>query len=178
MPSVKTRRYQVSLFEFLVWFDLGLNAGFPGHLRNYTIRFSVITQFYLTHRLDPIRCYHSGLEYTWERGQWWVTPHSPKLQHYWSLTTKSFLVISRTHVRGVLLLCRDEVSVFCSPGWLSLLGNVFILFYRHNKLSFIKILSLLTKSFVDVDFQRVQFNLKEKEWGHENCRLNIIKQMI
>ena len=37
------------------------------------------------------------------------TLHSPKLQHYWSLTIKLFCVLSRTFVRGVLLLWRDAV---------------------------------------------------------------------
>ena len=40
------------------------------------------------------------------------TPHSPKLQHYWSLTIRLLRVISRTLIGGVLLLCRDAVSVF------------------------------------------------------------------
>ena len=46
------------------------------------------------------------------------TPHSPKLQHYWSLTIRLFSVISRTIVGGILLLCRDAVGVFYSPSWL------------------------------------------------------------
>ena len=57
--------------------------------------------------------------WTWERWQWRGTPHSPKLQHYWSLIIRLFSAISRTLVRGVLPLCRDAVGVFCSPSWLA-----------------------------------------------------------
>ena len=45
-------------------------------------------------------CYHSGSEWTWERWQWRSIPHSPKLQHYWSLTIRLFNVISRILVVG------------------------------------------------------------------------------
>ena len=50
----------------------------------------------MIHRLDPIRCYHSRPEWIWEQWQWRATPHSPKLQYYWSLTIKWFSVIDRT----------------------------------------------------------------------------------
>ena len=40
-----------------------------------------------------------------------VPPHSPKLQHYKSLTIRLFSIISRTHVGRVLPLCRDAVDV-------------------------------------------------------------------
>ena len=43
-----------------------------------------------------IRCYHSGTEWTWEQWQWRDTPHSPKLQYYWSFTIILFSVISRS----------------------------------------------------------------------------------
>ena len=46
------------------------------------------------------------------------TSHSPKLQHYWSLTIRYFSVISRTMVRGVLPQCKDVVSVFDSSSQL------------------------------------------------------------
>ena len=49
-----------------------------------------VKQFYLTHRMDLIRCYHSRLEWTWKLRQWRGTSHSLKLQHYWSLTIKLF----------------------------------------------------------------------------------------
>ena len=90
---------------------------------------------------DPIRRYHSGPEWTWERWWWRSTPHSPKLQHYCSLTIRLFCVISWTlfgrdlisaevqsvysktpggwatgHLLGGLLpICRGAVGVFCSP---------------------------------------------------------------
>ena len=68
----------------------------------------------MTHRKDPIWYYRSGSEYTWEQWQWRGTLHSLKPQHYWSLTIR-FRVICRTLVAGVLLFCRDAVSVFYSP---------------------------------------------------------------
>ena len=89
-----------------------------------TIQFSInslfahdlnIKQFYLTHRLYVFRCYHSG----WTKGQlkWRCSSHSLKLQHYWSLTIRLF-VIYRTFTGGILSLCRDAVSVFYNPSWL------------------------------------------------------------
>ena len=56
--------------------------------------------FYLTHRQDPIHCYHSGSEWTREQWQWRNTSHFPKLQQYWSLAIRWFNVISRTLVWG------------------------------------------------------------------------------
>ena len=78
-----------------------------------------VKQLYLTHRWDPIRCYHSGPEWIWEWWQWRGTLHSPKLKHYWILTIKLFRVISRTVIRGVSLLCRDAVVISYSPSRLS-----------------------------------------------------------
>ena len=60
----------------------------------------------------PIRCFHSMPECTWERWQRRGNPHSPRLQHYWSLT------ISRPLFGGILPVCRDAVSVFYSPSGL------------------------------------------------------------
>ena len=37
-----------------------------------------VKQFYLTHRWDPFRCYHSGPEWIWEWWQWKGTPHPLK----------------------------------------------------------------------------------------------------
>ena len=74
-----------------------------------TIQFSIshlfahsfnVKQFYLTHWLDPIWCYHSRPEWTWEWWEWRNTPHSPKLQHYLILTIRLFSVISGTLVGG------------------------------------------------------------------------------
>ena len=93
-----------------------------------TIQFSIshylfalslnVKQFYLTHRLNSFRCYHSGLGWTRKQWQWRGILHSPKLQHYRSFTIRLFCVISRTLVGEVLHLCRDAVSVFYSPSWL------------------------------------------------------------
>ena len=70
---------------------------------------------------DPIRCNHSRSKWTWKLWQWRGTLHSPKLQHYRSLTIRLFSVISRTLIgQGVLPLCKDAVSIFYSPsslGW-------------------------------------------------------------
>ena len=77
-----------------------------------------VKQFYLTHRYDPVRCYNFGTEWTWQR---WLSRgilHSPKFQHYWSLTIRLFSVIYRTLVGRILHLCRDAVDVFYSPSWL------------------------------------------------------------
>ena len=64
-------------------------------------------QFNLTHRQDPIRYYYSESERTWERWQWRGSPHSPKFQHYCSLTLRLFRVVSRTLVaRGLTPLQR------------------------------------------------------------------------
>ena len=62
-----------------------------------TIQVICLHTIILTHRFDPISCYHSGSEWTWL--QWRDTLHSPKLQHYWSLTMRLFSVISRILVR-------------------------------------------------------------------------------
>ena len=72
-----------------------------------TIQFSISTQFRCqTVIFDPsfsdlIRRYQFGSEWTCE---WWQrrsTPHSPKLQHWWSFTVRLFRVICRALLRGV-----------------------------------------------------------------------------
>ena len=50
--------------------------------------------------LFTFRCYHSGLEWTWEWWQWRGALHFPKLIHYWNLTIRLFSVISRTLVEA------------------------------------------------------------------------------
>ena len=72
---------------------------------------------------DPERCYHPGAEWTWERWQWKGTPHSPKLQYYWSFTIWLFSVITRTLVEEVLPLCRNAVGVFYSSSQLGCYGG-------------------------------------------------------
>ena len=52
----------------------------------------------MNHRLDPISCYHSGPEWSWEWWHWRGTLHSPKLQHH--LTIRLFSVIFRTLIGG------------------------------------------------------------------------------
>ena len=86
-----------------------------------------VRQFYWIHRKDPFRCYRSRPEWTWE---WWQrrgTSHSPKFQHYSSFAIRLFCVIFKTLAVGVLLLCRVEDCVFCSPsrlGHRTLVGGV------------------------------------------------------
>ena len=78
-----------------------------------------VKQFYLTHRVNPIRCYHSGPEWTREHWQWRSTLYSPKLQHYWSLLIRLFNAIPRTFIGGeVVPLSRDAVGLFVCPSWL------------------------------------------------------------
>ena len=63
-------------------------------------------QFYLTQRLGPFRCYHSGPLRQLVQCQWRVPSDSPKLQD-WSLTIRLFDVISRTLVMaGFIFLQR------------------------------------------------------------------------
>ena len=89
------------------------------HLLTHSL---TVKQLYLIHRLNPIRCYHSGWEWTWEQWQWKGIPRSPKFLHHWNLTIRLFNFISRTLVGmgwgGILSLCRNAVGVFCSPNWL------------------------------------------------------------
>ena len=51
-------------------------------ITNYSIRQSfVYTQFTSqTVLFDPIKCYLSGWEWTWEQWQWKCTPHFPRLE--------------------------------------------------------------------------------------------------
>ena len=79
------------------------------------------------------RCFHSKPEWTWEWWQWRGTPHSLKLQHYWSLTIRIFSVTTRTLNRGVLLPCRDTVGVF----------------YNHSRLGYIEF--AIQKSSINFD---------------------------
>ena len=86
-----------------------------------TVQFTIHLPFYLTHRQGPIRCYHSGSEWTWEQRQWRDALHSPKLQHHWNFTIRLFSVIYQdTHWGWGLTLCRGTVGVIYSP---SRLGN-------------------------------------------------------
>ena len=119
-------------YMFMAIFVMNITCSWPyslwtlhvhGHIRYEHYMFMAIfvylaTQhkyafyFYLTHRYDPIRCYHSGPEWTWERRQWRGTHHSPKLQYYWNLTIKLFSVISRTLVGGGSYPSAEMQSVY------------------------------------------------------------------
>ena len=63
---------------------------------NNSVYHKYTVKFYLTYR-----CYNSGPERTWQWWQWRGTLHSPKLQHYWSLTIILFSIIFRTFAGGV-----------------------------------------------------------------------------
>ena len=58
--------------------------------------------FYLINRQDPIRYYHSGIEWTWDRCLQICTLHCPNFQNYQSITIRLFRVISWILVGGVL----------------------------------------------------------------------------
>ena len=74
------------------------------HFKQFSL--ACVKQFFLTYRLDLIRCSNSGRNWNYEPWHWRVTRHSPMLQYYWSLTIRLFCVISRIPVGlGVLPLC-------------------------------------------------------------------------
>ena len=95
-----------------------------------------VKQFYLTYREDPIRCYHSRPEWTWEQCQWRDTPHSLKLQHY---SPSDCLMSYQGHsLRGHFTLCRDAVGVFYphQPTWLYIcyiLIHCSLIFFRFQR---------------------------------------------
>ena len=80
-------------------------------LNKQTVLFQTI-QFCITHllslSLNVKQCFFCFLdrslsgdiipEWTWEWRKWRDTPHSPKLQHFWSLIIRFFNVINRTLV--------------------------------------------------------------------------------
>ena len=70
-------------------------------ISSYSV-YSNNSEFYLTHRKGPIRCYHARAGWTWEQWQWSGAPYSQKPQRYWDLTIRQLSVISRTLVRSVL----------------------------------------------------------------------------
>ena len=74
-------------------------------------------QLYLTHCLNPFRCYHYWPKWTWDWWLWWSTPHSPK--HHWSLSIRLFSVISRTLVGvGSYLSSEMQLEYFTpSANW-------------------------------------------------------------
>ena len=68
--------------------------------RRYLFALSLnVKQFYLTLGQKPIRCYHSGPEWTWEQWQRRGTLHFSQLQHYWNLTITVFSILYSTFVR-------------------------------------------------------------------------------
>ena len=71
-----------------------------------------VKQFYFTHRLEPVRCYHSGTKWTWQWWQWKGTLHSSKLLHYWRLTIWLFSDITRKLVGGESDPCAEMQSVY------------------------------------------------------------------
>ena len=85
-----------------------------------------VKKFYLTHRLDFIKCYHSKSEWTWEQWQWRAIKHSPKLQYYLSLTIRLFSVISWTLVgRGRSHPSAEMQPVYSTSHNISLIHPLF-----------------------------------------------------
>ena len=67
--------------------------------------------------------------------------HSPKLQHYWSLTIRLFSVISRTLIEEVLPLWRDAVGIFYR------LGQFYVEHYKIKKWILMGIISYQTLQY-------------------------------
>ena len=67
--------------------------------------------FYLTHREELIKSDNSESEWNLARWQWRGTSHSPKLQHYWSLSD-CLVPYPEYPLVGVLPLCKNAVSEF------------------------------------------------------------------
>ena len=89
------------------------------HIHLLPLFFRIITQVYLL-----IDGSVEGQYIT--RWLWRGTPHFPKLQHYWSLLSRLFNVISRTLVGGGLTLPRDVVGIFYGPNvWAEFVGVIF-----------------------------------------------------
>ena len=88
--------------------------------------------------MSPIRCYHSGPEWTWERWQWRGTPHSPKLQHCWNLTIRLFSVISGHSLGGESYPSEEMQLVYSTaPVWYKCIMHC-QWFYNRNELNIIK----------------------------------------
>ena len=77
-------------------------------------------------------------------------PHSPKLQHYWSLTIRWFSAISRIFIEWGwgLVICRDAVGVFYSPSQ----QNKLVVLALFNSQSFQILLNITVELFRDVYF--------------------------
>ena len=85
--------------------------------------------FYLIHKKDSIRCYHSRPEWPWEQWQWKSTPNSPKFQD-WSLTIRLFSVISRTLVFSTPLQRHSQHILQPQPSGLTSLMSLLCLLYN------------------------------------------------
>ena len=74
-----------------------------------------IKQFNLTRSLDPIRCYHSEPEWSWEQWQWRELNISQSSNIINTSPSDCLVPYQRRLLLGVLLACRDAVSVFYCP---------------------------------------------------------------
>ena len=95
-----------------------------------SVEHKYIVQFYLTHRYDPIRYYHSELKWTWDRWKSRGTLHSKKL----SITehTPSDCLVSypgHSLACGSYFFCRGAVGVFYSHNRLDMFS---LSFSRYN----------------------------------------------
>ena len=77
---------QTGACYFVVRWTLLNNHAFEMLWREITgngILIYMVKQFYLTHRWDPNKCYHSKSEWTWEQLQWKSILYSPKIHVGW-----------------------------------------------------------------------------------------------
>ena len=109
------KQFNLALVHFLVYTQPNIKA-----VLFQTTQFSISTQFKCQTSILPIDRTHQVLllQIRVVLGVIAMKGYSafPKLQHYWSLTIGLFSVIYRTLVKKVLILYRNAVGVFCSPG--------------------------------------------------------------
>ena len=85
-------------------------------VRFLSIQFSISHKFSLTYREDPIRCYHSESEWTWQQWQWKVL-YIPKIFQAGASPSDCIMSFPGPSLWvGVLPHHRDAVSVFNCPG--------------------------------------------------------------
>ena len=92
-------------------------------LNNQTALF-IKFQFYLTHRLDPFRCYHSGSEWTWERSKApaLLKPHNQIVNVLYRILVWRDVLLSRDGDSIFYILRRlGLVNTTASPKWCKIL---------------------------------------------------------
>ena len=90
--------------------------------------------FYLTHRWDPIWCYHSGSEWLRKQWQWRGAPHSTNLQG-WNLTIRWFKVINRACIWEGVTRLQSCSRCFLQPGNTCVVrDSVWFKYWRHIRI--------------------------------------------